>query len=419
MSLSLNTEYKVKGHKLRTLGTMEEYFWATQQRSSRTIVVAAEIEGDLTVEQWQAAFDNVQAIHPILSVRIRKLSGMRPYFETAPNMKISLKFMPEYEDNDVLNCCEIEMSTPFTADELLVRVAIFQKEGKSTLIFSADHAAFDGKSIVYLLQDLLSSINGEEITKSNPLSPSLDELLGISISENYSEIKSINNTSLNPHTYNIPDISSRYHLQQVIIENPAIIAIRERARLEGTTLHGALTAAILLAGQNTSSRWSGEVIRCASPVDHRKTLAMKKEIGLLVTVSFTEMLPQEKYDLWNLARLITNNINTIRNVPAAANSLSPLRNMMHSKYDINEFCAATMQRSHTLMVTNYGEIDSEVKPGKARITSIMPMVATGHQYTQTVSASTLKDTLTITNVSLTPIPHLLEKAKELLFSQLE
>jgi hypothetical protein len=68
---------------------------------------------------------------------------------------------------------------------MLMRATVLHDRDRSTLILAADHAAFDGRSLVFIVRDLLRSLAGESLGYPQPISPSQDELFGLRNPEGY------------------------------------------------------------------------------------------------------------------------------------------------------------------------------------------------------------------------------------------
>jgi hypothetical protein len=99
------------GGLIRRLGSFEEYIWLLERRISRTIVLLAEVQGATTPEDWRTALNRVQARHTILSSRIRKDPGSRPYFELAQDVGLPLEVVPLDSGTSALERCSRELGT--------------------------------------------------------------------------------------------------------------------------------------------------------------------------------------------------------------------------------------------------------------------------------------------------------------------
>lgn len=404
--------------KLRPLGTFEEYAWLVERKIPRTIVVAAELEGPTTIEGWRTALNAVQAHHPILSARIRKRPGFRPYFEAAPGVDLPLHVLPLDSSKSRLDYLTREIDSAFAENDLLLRATVLHGKHRSTLLLAAPHAAFDGLSLVYVTRDLIRSLAGETLGKQKPLSPSQDELLGLPLSDIYSTPSAPHGGLSESSELPVIHVEAGLQLEQIWLEPPIVAAITERARREQTTVHGAITAGILLAGRAKSPRWAETTIRCAAPIDNRGILGAGDKLGVLLTVAYSELEPADLANFWDLARRLRRDVSAQQNIQAAARSFAPLREKLSSEMDPGSIAEVSRQRASTVMVSNYGRVKIPSEYGPLRLLSISPMVNSGAPQTQTVSVATLNGLLCMTNVSAEPIPDLLERARALVISQL-
>jgi hypothetical protein len=404
--------------KVRALGTFEEYIWLVEQKTPRTIVVVAELEGPTTIDGWRVALNAVQALHPILSTRIRKRPGSRPYFAASPGIDLPLQVLSFDSTKSLLELCSRELETAFAEDDLLLRTIVLYGKHRSTLLLAADHVAFDGRTVVYVIRDLIRSLAGEALGKQKPHSPSHDELLGLPTSDIYSTPSAPSSGISESIDLPATQVAGKHQLEQVWLEPQSVAAITQRARQEQTTVHGALTAAILLAGRAKSQRWAETAIRCASPIDNREMLGIGENLGVLLTLAYTELESADLPNFWHLARRVKRDVSALGNIQAAARSFAPLREALTTEMDPGRIADKARQRAHTLMVTNYGRLEIPSEYGPLRLLRISPMVTSGAPHTQTVSLAALNGLLCITNVSAKPIPDLLAEARNLLISQL-
>ncbi|AMB85589.1 hypothetical protein AWM79_09885 [Pseudomonas agarici] len=404
--------------KLRSLGTFEEYFWLVERKTPRTIVVVAALEGPTTIDGWRTALNALQAHHPILSARVRKSPGFRPCFVTAPGVDLPLEVLPFGSAQSLLDYCAKELETGFAENELLLRATVLHEKHRSTLVLAADHVAFDGRSLVYLIRDLISSLAGKDLGKQKPFLPSLDELLGLHGADIYSTPSPAYSGFSEPIEHPVTQLAAQHQLEQISLAPQTVAAITERARQEQTTVHGALTAGILIAGRAKSQRWAETAIRCVSPIDNRKMLGIGDIPGVLLTLAHTELESAKPYDFWDLARQVRSDVSALGNIQAAARSFAPLRETLSAEMAPSHISEAADRRAQALMVTNYGRLAIPSEYGPLRLLFIRPMITSGVSHTQTVSLATLDGLLCMTNVSAEPISDLLIGARDLIISQL-
>ncbi|HEY3598432.1 MAG TPA: hypothetical protein VGL08_13085 [Paraburkholderia sp.] len=428
MSYSISNPASLEpGKTLRTLGAFEEYVWLLEQRVSRTIVVAAEVEGPTRIESWRAALDTVQAHHTILSARIRQKPGYRPCFEYAPGAALSLQVVLRESGTRLFELLSRELSTRFAPGEVLLRATLLYGRDRSTLLLAADHAAFDGMSLVFVIRDLLRALAGEPLGSRQTMPPSHDELLGLHTNDRYATAPAApdsNSAHGSPpcaaDASGLTETDEQPLLQQIWLEPSITSVLTNRARDEETTVHGALCAAVMLAGRAHSRSWADNTVRCASPVDTRPLLGVNEQLGLRLTMRYTELEASNAPSFWDLARTVKQDVALRRTAADAAGGFfAPILDMISAGIDPDRLVMGSRQRAHTLMVSNYGRLAIRTKYGRLRLRWVTPAVMSGAPRTQTVSVATVDGLLCMTNVSIEPVPSLLGAARRLLLAQLE
>src|SRR5262249_36511839 len=78
-------------------------------------------------------------------------------------------------------------------------------------------------------------------------------------------------------------------------------SIRERARREGTTVHGALCAAVVLASRAVSAAWGDIPLRIMSPINARPLLDAGESCGLFLGATMN-VFDRQATEFWQIAR---------------------------------------------------------------------------------------------------------------------
>jgi phthiocerol/phthiodiolone dimycocerosyl transferase-like enzyme len=421
------------GKTLRMLGVFEEYFWLLQQRLPRTIVVAAEVHGRTTVEQWRAALGAVQAHHTILSARIHQKPGFRPCFELAPDAPLALKVVPSESGTRLFELISAELATRFAPDDALLRASILYSRNRTTLVLGADHAALDGPSLILLIRDLMRALTGEALGEPRAMPPSHDQWLGMRTSEHYAlamaprvapRVAPMGQASeaseLNPADNAPLAVGDEQPLLQQIWFEPSVTSLVERhARDQQTTVHGALCAAVMLAGRALSKSWRDNTIRCASSIDARALLGASEHMGLFPALRGTELDPSTTPSFWDLARSVTQNLAARTTSVESAGGFSwPVLDMISAAADPDQLVISSRQRAPTLRIDNYGRLTIPSQYGRLRVKWVTPASMHGAPHTQNISVATVDGLLCMTNVSGEPVPSLLGNARRLLLAQL-
>ena len=148
---------------------------------------------------------------------------------------------------------ELELSTPFNAEQApLVRAVLLHEADRAVCILLAHHSIADGRSIAFAIRDLLQALSGGSI-HSLPVIPAHEEILGLTRSkESQAAPSQESNTPLGrPATY-VRKEDSRPHVRSLRLTPELTGKVRERARQEGTTVHGALFSAERVGTRETS-----------------------------------------------------------------------------------------------------------------------------------------------------------------------
>jgi acetolactate synthase I/II/III large subunit len=156
----------------------------------------------------------------------------------------------------------------------LTRAILFHARDRSVVMFATHHSSMDGKSHLLLVQDLLASVAGEDLGEPLEVQPGLGQLLGLPLPAKY--VKKLEGRSVATEVgtgVELPKV--RVQRLQLGVEETGVLL--ERAKEEGTTVHGALT----LAGKSYSEEWNALPVRCMSTIDMRRTLGIPDAAGVL------------------------------------------------------------------------------------------------------------------------------------------
>ena len=198
-------------------------------------------------------------------------------------------------------------------------------------------------------------------------------------------------------------------------------SLRERARVERSTLHGALCAALTAAASTLVPGWSDVPLRVLSPIDvRRRMLNGSEHFGLCVT-GVTLDGESSTPDFWSTARSFSDRLESAKSVEG----ISALVGMVHevgssiSTVDqAQEFFAQAF--SAEILLTNLGVVEFEETYGPLALRALWgPSVDTGFAMGQTVGAVTIGDRLHLLHTSYGPTIDLLGEASSLLNTALQ
>jgi NRPS condensation-like uncharacterized protein len=404
--------------KVRALGAMERLFWLMDQNHSAHLTVTAEVKGITEVQNWRDALDAVQRRHPILSTSINRNEDGQPALYQVDAAPIPLRVV----DGSVQGCWELEvdreMAVPFTPEQApLVRSVLIHKPQSAVLIMVAHHAIADGMALVFLIRDLLQVLTGGQL-EALSFSSSAEELLskrpkGEEIVQ--AEAPRAGAPQAEPAVYRENNGLAPRVTARKLDENLTAI-LKERARREGTTVQGALCAALLLAGRKTSSPWRKQSVRMISPINVRAHLGAGEACGLYLVGGMVPFQPGDSRAFWELARFAKKELSPSQTFQSLSASLHGLEAIMTKDMDVDtaaQIAAGAFARE--LMVSNLGQMPYESEFGKLTLEAVWgPTALQGLDGEQNVGIATTNGAIRLLHASYSLIPHLLENTELIL-----
>jgi len=396
-------------HQNRTLGAFEKTFWLLDQIDSKDFALAAEVEGRESADAWRLAVDQVQKRHPNLSARIRMDEFKRPFIEHVDSLVIPLKVIEIDNNFKWEEVVEKELATRFNTEEgPLFRVIVLQKPEDTVLILAANHTLADGSSLMYLFRDLLEAVTGQIPLVLAP-QKSNDETLGLP------EDTAVEDNETSIYIFKKPDAVSP-KVESIKFSSEHTSQLIERSRLEQTTVHGAICAAVVIAGRKLRQEWDEKKIELISPICTRKALQLDDNCGLNITTHPVYFEPEEKQSFWDIARLAKSGLNGTETKEHVENYLGFFRTLTFNSADIQKMVDILKEAfNHQIMVTNLVKVKYKIDFGKLKLKSVYgPMVRSGKGLEQTIGAISTNGNLCLTNTSDTPIAGLLEEMQMLM-----
>src|SRR5882672_4617316 len=270
---------------IRYLGPSEAYFWLSNQNSWKHFVVAAQITGETTTASWRTALDAVQRRHPLLGVCIDADDSGTPFFRLLPELRIPLRIVPGDALQGWEDEMETELSVPFPVEEaLLVRAVLLHEAHRATILITVHHSIADGLSVALVVRDILEALSGKPL-KLLPVPQPQEDLCPPPTIQSHELGPEEPKAPAPPGTPGTPLKRDRSLLRVRSLRFPAELSdrLRERSRREGTTVHGALVAALVFAGRDIHREWREAPVRVVSPVNNRTILGRGDDCALSIT----------------------------------------------------------------------------------------------------------------------------------------
>jgi len=400
--------------KLRDLDAFEELFWLLEQSVNVSHAVVVEVNGATTIGQWNDAMDAIQVRYPLLSASILKVPGKRPFFQRTRGVSMPLRIAPlcdslvlEAEMENELQQSLGDGSGPLT------RATLFHAQDRSVVIFVTHHCSMDGKSHLFLVQDLLAAVAGEDLGKPIEVQPGLGQLLGLPAPAEYAKkLEGRSVTAEDGTRVELPRV--RVHRLQLGVEETQVLL--GRAKEEGTTVHAALVAALTLAGRRYSEEWKAGPVRCMSTIDMRRTLGIPDAAGVLISSYLAPVLTPDGASFWDIARTVREEMLSALSADGARNLLGALSSMIAEEHNARDLYRSVLKGplAHELMVTNYAGYRVRTEYGGLRIANLFTGSPAFIPALQKVSVLTVNGRLGMAVVTRDVFPTLLEDAREIL-----
>jgi hypothetical protein len=399
--------------RLRDLDAFEEFLWLVEQITPVFHVVIAEVSGSTAIKQWREALDAIQIRYPLLSASIRKIPGKRPFFEKVRGTSMPLRIVPLTDSLVLEEEMEKELQKPFgDGSGPLTRATLLHSPDRSVVMFATHHSSLDGKSHLFLLQDLLAAVAGQDLGEPLEVQPGLAQLLGLPAPVAYA--KKLEGSIAPEDETRVAMPKAHVHRLQLSVEETE--RLLERAREERSTVHAALVVALTLAGKQYSKQWSAGPVRCASPIDMRKTLGIPDAPGLLISTHHGAVPIPDRASFWDIARSVREDMLPAQSVEGAKHFLAAGSSMIAEEHTPQDLYRSVLNGPlvHELIVTNYAGYKVRTEYGDIKIDNLFTGSAAVLPASQKVSVLTVNGRLGMTVVTRDVFPALLEDAREIL-----
>jgi len=392
-------------------------FWLIDQNRSVHFAVTAQIAGKATPDDWRQALDRVQGRHPILSVCIDGSPGSVPRFRQVEAAPIPLRIVEENPKTSWEEEVGEELATPFDPSRApLIRAVLIQGSQNTAFTLVAHHSIADGLSVAYAIRDTLSALSGA-LLEPLPLSPSQEEILAACAAPVALACAPPEQGHLpagNQGTYRPLD-HARPTVKGLRLARALTASLRDRARQEGTTVHGALCAALAIAGRKVSADWREIPLRIASPISTRQTLEVGESCGVFLGAAIG-VFDRQAAGFWEVARDAKTAVAHGQTRDGVAALLSAFEQVVGNGAEIPAAAAfiATVF-AHEAILTNLGAPTFDSRFGPLKLEAMWgPAVLLGIEGEQTIGVATINGSICLTHTGYAPPEGLLEMMRNVL-----
>ncbi len=309
----------------RKLSPSEKLWWVLDQECRSNFVMHARVIGSIREDDLRQSLNAVQVRHPLLRVRIERDGWNSLSFKTSGVQGLPLRIVEEPYSGWIKEV-EKELHEEFPVQEgPLVRCTLVRHAREdNTILMAFHHAVGDGISGSFLMRDLFQAMalaTGEKTCALPPLEPKRkmnayfpEWALGFSgrwrsvkfAGRILGEMLRHGKPTLPKFDQTAPPKERRARIVPQQLDPDFINRLHKQAREEGTTLHGALLAAQILAITHDRADKKEHPYIIASPVNLRKRLAppVGEDVGFFVTVGVSVNMAKPDTEFWPLAKAV-------------------------------------------------------------------------------------------------------------------
>jgi NRPS condensation-like uncharacterized protein len=410
-------EIRDVSNAVRPLGAMEHLLLLINQVSPVHFTMTAEVVGRTSIDGWRRALDLVQKRHTLLSVTIGGAPGAVPWIRKTEGSAIPLRVV--HDDSSERWVAEVSDELAKSFDHTrspLVRAVLVHSEERATLTFVAHHSIADGLSLAFVLRDTVSALAGESLERLPPLA-SMEDL----VRDKYGDFRVLDEaeTSAEPpqsaRAVFRTDDGSKPQIRKLQL-SPALTAdLVRRAKEEETTVHGALCAALTVAGRRSFTTWQNRSITLLSAVSLRRLLGVEDDCGLFVGGARSET-EAEQQNFWDMARKSKADISPSQTMEGAQAFAETLEKMADSKLtvaDAAEFSAVAFAAQ--ALITNLGVMPFENKFGSLEIQAMWgPCVIRHFEGHHSLGVATINESICLVHTTFERTEGLLEAVAEVI-----
>jgi hypothetical protein len=397
----------------RSLDGFEEIVWSLEQVIPHAPVFALELDGSLSVDNWTEHLRLVQSRYPLLSARINKIPGKRPFFEKTHAKDIPFRCVPLESHDSVEAAMARELAIGFgDGSDGLARVSLLHGRDRAILLFAAHHAAFDGRTMMMILEDLLDTISGKPLRAPFKTAPSLYRFFSLPEADGY-------RASLSDTSPLVPFEANGVYIDRLTLSEALSASVLSACKIRGVSMRALIAAVIAETGREIDEGWRSRPVKIASPIDLRSMLDQEDAAGLLVGIT-SAMVPAEtrRDTIWETAASIGNALQLTANLDAQRALSVKFRQLIEDEHPPRQFVETWRKASppSDIMINNYGRIAIHGDYGKFSIKMISSASLAGLGATQKVSMISVRGQIGLCIATCRPIPGILDKVPALLES---
>ena len=369
------------------------------------VVMVARIKGLISKERLKSAVSKVRQKHFLLGVRVSLDDDSNGWFIQEDVSEIPVKVVTRLTDEDWIEVTAEEIKSAFSVEKTpLIRFVLLQSSEVSDLMITAHHSICDGRSLVYLLRDIMVYLDKPEEYVETPaiIPPAVQDCLPSSSSGGFFYkliVKRINKKWIRKKiSFNESDYRD---LHQTFWQNNRVSILNwelteaqtstlvSRCHQEEVTVNSALYTAFLAAQTDIQGSSQDYLQNILIPVDFRSRLTQPigEAVGFYASAGVNFRLKYNpKKSFWDMVRMMDRKIKqklTDKNIfqSQKLNLLSPslMDGLIFTKHGkLNDEMASKLLKKKGLdkiftgiVISNLGKLDIPVDYGNLHLEALM------------------------------------------------
>lgn len=343
----------------RPLDTCEGLFHSFNALGAFVTTQALEVRGPLSAPLLREAFAHLERRHPLLGARIVHRAGV-PWWEPAPPGPAPIAVLGAGASTSLERLAEAQLHERFGLEAERVWRCTFSPAagaGPHRVVLTVNHAAADGISGITILRDLVATcaaLRGRgELPPLLPPGPYLDQILAptaLGPRVQHALTRLWQRVSSSGPTHRAPGSDTRRTRAFFgSLPSSTFSAVVARARAEGASVSGVVTAAMLSAVREVL----GPLGRI--PVSHAVSLrgrgAPAEHVGCFAGSVLTTHSIRRGRQVWDLAREVSARLGRTVRDGRAGMALHATRGKPHARVHAQNAAASSHARATTLAGT--------------------------------------------------------------------
>jgi hypothetical protein len=190
------------------------------------------------------------------------------------------------------------------------------------------------------------------------------------------------------------------------------------ARRQQTSVHAAISAALVLTGRESLPTWKEQGVRVLSPISLHKALNVENDCVLALTAGIVSFAPSSGSGFWDLARWAKEGLRPFQTMEGVRRVSGMLEKKFSSPANVETVARAMAQEmGYELVVTNVQQFPFENRFGDLTLEGLWgPSALNGFEGEQAVAIATVNGSLHMVHTSYTPVGTFLNRAVDLLMN---